>query len=269
MRVHLAKAEEYWRADQLDMANEAMRRALKVGIPAGHAYNLQRTIEAEWGAREMSQRVRIHMNLEIEARAESIEWWDRLVSMAIASLHKVTDELNVVWSKPILITLFPFDDWVEFMHSRYGYYTDRETIHKICLPPTSYTNPTIFRRAVSHEITHAAVREIGGERVPRWFNEGLAVVMEGSEPTHPPLPKLTLKEISSGFESLNVDLRSSQASHCYALAGDFMNQLRASCGMERLRVYLARIGEGSTPEDAFEIAFRKPQHEAEREWRSG
>src|SRR5262249_21242920 len=153
-------AEEYWRQDRLDLAYEAIKRALKVGIPPGHFYNLQRTIEAEWGARQVSTQTRIQQELTIELPENSPEWTDRLFSISIAARQKVTDSLQVVWTKPILIALFPFDDWVEFMHARYGYYSNREAYHKICLPPSAFSNPGAFRRAATHEMTHAAVHEL-------------------------------------------------------------------------------------------------------------
>jgi hypothetical protein len=266
LRVHLAKAEEFWRQDRLDVANEAMRRALKVGIPSGHNYNLQRTIEAEWGTRQTSSQSTVHNNLIIEAQPERFDWWDRLISISIGALQKVSDALDVGWSKPILITLFPYDEWVEFMHARYGYYTNREPIHKICLPPAACGNPGIFRRAVTHEITHAAVYELGGDAVPRWFNEGLAVVMEGSASAHPVLPKLRLNEISAGFESFNMDLSSPRAGHCYALAGEFVGRLVKTYGMRSLRDNLTRIGQGESSEKAFEEAFGLRQETVEQAW---
>src|SRR5258706_16112120 len=144
LRVHLAKAEEFWRQDRLDLANEAMRRALRTGIPVSHVYNLQRTIEAEWGARQLSEQISIEANLIIEAQRQSFSWWDELTEIAKSAHAIVTSTLEVKWSKPVLMTLFPYDEWVEFMHSRYGYYSDREPVHKVCLPPTTFANPMIF-----------------------------------------------------------------------------------------------------------------------------
>src|SRR2546422_6214188 len=110
LRVHLAKAEEFWRQDRLDLANEAMRRALKTGIPVSHVYNLQRTIEAEWGARQVSEQVRIDTYLIIEAQRHSFSWWDQLTEIANSAHSIVTSTLEVTWSKPVLMTLFPFDE---------------------------------------------------------------------------------------------------------------------------------------------------------------
>lgn len=269
LRVHLAKAEEFWRQDRLDLANEAMRRALRTGIPVSHVYNLQRTIEAEWGARQVSEQIRIDADLIIEAQKQTFSWWDQLTEIAGSAHANVTSALEVKWSKPLLMTLFPSDEWVEFLHSRYGYYSDRETVHKVCLPPTTCANPVIFRRAATHEITHAAVHEIGGERVPRWFNEGLAVVMEGSASHESPAPRLRLNEISAGFESLETDLNSPRASQCYALAGNFVGRLINRYSIKPARDYLTRIGIGATPERAFEAAYGTPLEVLEAGWMRG
>jgi hypothetical protein len=267
LRVHLAKAEEFWRQDRLDLANDAMRRALKTGIPVSHVYNLQRTIEAEWGARQVSEQVRIDPYLTIEAQEHSFPWWDQLTATAKSAHALVTSTLEITWSKPVLMTMFPFDEWVEFMHSRYGYYTDREPVHKVCLPPATCSNPVIFRRAAIHEITHAAVHEIGGDGVPRWFNEGLAVFMEGAAPRHSPTPKLRLNEISAGFESLEMDLDSPRANLCYALAGDFVGRLLAIHGITCARNYLRQIGKETVAERAFKAAFGISVEAAENDWR--
>src|SRR5262249_26294036 len=111
--------------------------------------------------------------------------------------------------------------------------------------------------------------ELGGESVPRWFNEGLAVVMEGSVPTVSAMPGLDLKQLSAGFENLNLDLNSPQANHVYAVAGAFVLRLSQRHGMKLIREYLERIAHENEPERSFERVFGIPQKAAEAEWMSG
>lgn len=264
LKVHLAQAREYWRQDRLDLANAAIRNALRVGIPAGDWYDLQRIVEAEWGARQASRRIRVSEHLILEASGLTPE----IRVIANRALAEVSDALAVAWAKPILLTLFPSDEWVEFMHARYGYYTPRTEAHKIGLPPSSAGVPHLLGRAARHEMTHAAVNQLAGESAPRWLNEGLAVLMEGGPPDNSwrSAGILRLDEISAGFESFDVDLGSPRSLVCYAAAGDFVRRMAESHGLAGLRSCLTRIGASVRPDRAFRESLGISLSQAERQW---
>jgi hypothetical protein len=265
------KAEEFWREDRLGHANAAVRRALAVGIPAGNWYNLQRTIEAEHAARKVSRRMRTEESLILETDPDRwASYWSRLVSTVSNAFHTVTDALGARWAKPVLITLIPEDDWMEFMHSRYGYYSHRAESHKICLPPSAVSHIQVLHRAASHEITHAAVNQLAGENVPRWLNEGLAVTLEGTD-SRPfsNSTRLRFAEISAGFESFRVEVGGDRSQQCYTQSAAIVRTMIGSGGIETIRKYLVEIGKGLNPERAFQAAFGRPIARAERDWLGG
>jgi hypothetical protein len=268
LRLHLTKAQSYWLADRLNLADAAMRNALRVGVPAGHWYNLQRTIEAERGAREVCRFHRITEELILEAAPHL--WggfWPTIVKLAIESQQAITEGLGVRWGKPLLLTLIPNEEWVAFMHARYGYYTGRAETHKICLPPSAAGTPGTFRRATLHEFTHAAVHQLAEENVPRWLDEGLAVYFErrGHLENRTVTP-IRLDELSGYFESHNTELNSPQAQQYYASAGDFLNRLIAEYGLDKICRYLRLLGSGRSPERTFQQVFGISLRSVENEW---
>lgn len=278
LRLHLAKAREFWREDRLELANAAMQNALHVGLPPGDWYDLQRTIEAELGARRISRFYRLaeHLTLEVEPH----RWgnaWEGIRQTAPRVCEEVTEALGICWGKLILVTLIPEEDWLAFMHTRYGYYAERTEWHKICLPPSAIRTQRLFRRALLHEMAHAGVHQLASEGVPRWLDEGIAVVLEGGSPPgeqrqyHSSLRKglqLTLEEVSSGFESFEVPIDSPRSALSYAAAGDFVGHLVNAQGFGSLRNLLRRIGRGERSDRAFRTAFGVPLPRAEREWLS-
>lgn len=268
LRLHLTQAQSYWLEDRLDLADAAMRNALRVGIPAGHWYNLQRTIEAELGTREVCRFHRLTEELIIEAAPHL--WggfWPTIVKLAMESQRAVTEGLGVRWGKPLLLTLIPNEEWLAFMRARYGYYAGRTETHKVCLPPSAAGTPGTFRRATLHEFTHASVHQLAGENVPRWLDEGLAVYFErrGRFEDRSAAP-IRLDELSGYFESHNTELNSAQAQRCYATAGDFVYGLVSKYGLDRISGYLRTMGNGGSPERGFQGVFGVSLRSVENEW---
>lgn len=276
LRLHLAKAREFWREDRLELANAAMRNALRVGLPPGNWYDLQRTIEAELGARRAGRFYRLAEYLALEA--EPRHWgsaWEGIRQTAPRACEGITEALGICWGKLVLVTLIPEEDWLAFMHARYGYYAERAEWHKICLPPSAIRARGLFQRALLHEMAHAGVHQLAGEGVPRWLDEGIAVVLEGGSPQEEQRRyrialrkgrRLTLDEVSSGFESFEVEIDSPRSVLSYAAAGDFVGRLVAAQGFGLLGDLLRRIGRGERPDRAFRAAFGVSLPRAEREW---
>jgi hypothetical protein len=276
LRLHLAKAREYWRADRLDLAVAAMKNALRVGLHPGDIYDFQRTIEAEYGARTAGRFCRVAEHLILETDPDLWrDYWQEIRLTAQRAVETVSEALAVRWGKPVLLTLIPKDEWVEFMHARYGYYAGRMETHKICLPPSAVYPPGQLRRAVLHESAHAAVHSLAGEEVSRWLDEGVAIMLEGGSPDDErrryriAVKKgrlMTLDEISAGFESYETEIGSPRSLLCYAGAGDFVGRLASAHGLNLLRSYLAVIGTGRRADRAFRDVFGLPLHRAEAAW---
>ncbi len=270
LRLHLAKAQEYWREDRLGLANEALRQAQKVGFPPGALYDFQRMLEAEQGAREAGRLFRTAEHLIIEGDpARWGEYWQTIVETACVAARTVEETLDVRWGRPILLTLIPDNGWVSFMRARYGYYAARTDSHKVCLPPMAIQNPIQFRKAVLHEIAHGAVHQLAGENVPRWLNEGIAVTMEGGTAWAGEPRRLPLDQLSGGFESYDMDLGSQRAQISYACVGEFTKGLLKRQGWQGLRNLLVMQGEGRRVERAFREVYGDSLSRLEREWIAG
>lgn len=268
--MHVAKAREYWRLDQLDAAVRAMELALRIGVPPGPMYDFQRTLEAELGARAAGRRIRVSEHLILEA--DPGRWggyWPIVVATAREALEAVEATFDARWSRPVLLTLIPEDEWVAFLHARYGYYTARAESHKICLPPCAARSRTQLRRAARHEMTHAAVEQLAGEDTPRWLNEGLAVLMEGGTNTAGTMRRMRLDAISAGFESWDVDLGSPRSHLSYAAAGDFTGRLLRRVGWAGMRRLLTALREGEDIERAVNGTTGERLRRLERAWLEG
>lgn len=270
LQLHLAKANEYWRADRLDLALAAVKAALDVGLHPGHWYSFQRTVEAEWGARQAGRRIRVEESLVLET--DPRRWgayWPRISQIASDGLHFVTEALHVHWGKPVLLTFIPDEEWMEFTHSRFGFYTWRTESHKVCLPPSTVIDAATFSRAARHEITHAAVNQLAGESVPRWLNEGLAVNVEGPAPQRFHSRKMRLNEISAGFESFEVDIGSGLSHECYAQSAAVVGGLIQRHGLSAMAGVFRRIGQRDTVEKAVERGLGERLEAVEQRWLNG
>jgi hypothetical protein len=270
LRLHLSQAQEYWRQDRLDLASLALQKAQRVGFPPGSLYDFQRMIEAEYNARLSAQRIRISEHLIIEA--EPSFWggnWERICRIAQSAVEEVEGTLDARWSKPVLITLIPDQEWVAFLHARYGYYTNRSDSHKVCLPPVAIRPPSQFLRAVKHEAAHAAVHQLAGESVPRWLNEGIAVNMEGGVPWPGNPVRLSLDSITAGFESYDVELGSPRSHLSYAGSGEFVAGLLRREGWAGVRRLLTQLNSDIRIDRAFREIYDEPIRQAEKQWMKG
>jgi hypothetical protein len=266
--VHLSKAREYWRMDRLDLAHAAMELALQSGFPPGDLHDFQRVIEAELGARQAGEQRRVAENLVLEASTERWgEHWKTIRDLSITALTEVESAFDARWSKPVLLTVIPDGEWVSFMRARYGYYAARTDNHKICLPPSAVSSRSQILRAMLHETSHAAVQEIGGDNVPIWLNEGLAVTMEGREGGLPPAARrMSLDEVSGGFENWEVDLGTTRTQQSYAAAGEFTTLLLSKIGWDGMRRTLTAIREGTAVERAVRQVSDLSLRRLERDW---
>ena len=112
------------------------------------------------------------------------------------------------------------------------------------------------RRCVTHEYVHAVVHRMAGGRCPTWFNEGLALYMQGAGanpfpggvPGWRPLP---LDRLAGSFMDLPEDAVPSAYRASYLAVRDLVE--KSSFGY--LVNYLRRLGEGEEAGRAFEDAF--------------
>jgi hypothetical protein len=127
--------------------------------------------------------------------------------------------------------------------------------------------------ALSHEVAHILItRAVGGRRLPRWFNEGLALMAEDAWGlAH--RSRLTMALLRGRRYAL-ADLDShfagdrSQVSRAYALSGAFVRDLVRRHGRSAPAEILARVAAGASFGRAFSETIDTPLAEAERSfWR--
>ncbi len=274
--LHLAMARRFWEEDRLSEARAAMEQALRAGFHPGDLYDLQRSIEAELGARLAGSRIRVDEHLLIEA--DPAMWgadWPAILRVVREAAVSVGDALGVRWGKPVLVTVVPDEDYVEFVHARFGYYRERAPWHKVCLPPSAVYPPSVLTRASRHEIAHAAAHQLAGDGHPRWLDEGIAVLMEGSlladERRRYAIAsnrgrRPALDEISARMEGYDLDLGSGAAGVCYAAAADFTRLMMDRAGWDGMARALRLMGQGMPPDKALRRAAGIDRRRLEREW---
>ena len=122
-------------------------------------------------------------------------------------------------------------------------------------------------------MTHIFVyRLTKGRKIPRWFNEGLAIHISGElllerikllvkAASGSGSSLLSLKEIEVYFPESDY-----KANLAYAEAADFVSYLYRVGGKYRIRGLLLRIAKGESFERAIMKVFGKPLPILEREW---
>lgn len=124
-------------------------------------------------------------------------------------------------------------------------------------------------RSVKHEYVHALIHELGGSKVPGWFDEGLAQWTEGT--VHASLPMLLNKwlerrsfipfsKLSTGF----TKLESRKVPVAYAQSLFAMEELIDRFGFEGISKYLLLLRKGANPATGFRLAFGEDMQEFER-----
>lgn len=275
-RLHLAKAEEFWLADRLEQAHAAMVLALRAGVSPSDVYDRQRAIEAELAARRAGHRWRVteHLELELPEALPAITR-RRIIARAWDGWLEVTETLHVRWGKHVLITFFPTHEASAFLHARYGYYANRTEWHKVCLPFAFCSGRADLRRAVIHEVTHAALHDATPDDIPRWLDEGFAVWMEGGIAWREMAELRTLAargrlpsmdEVAALLSSYSTSLDSARAVVAYAAAADFVTYLGRSAGTAWPVSLLRSLRQGQRLADAFRAVVGTTIRAAESAW---
>jgi len=117
----------------------------------------------------------------------------------------------------------------------------------------SYPNGTL-RALLHHELTHILVWEATeGRPVPRWFNEGLAIVAarEWGFGDRARSALALLSHPPRSFHQLDRAFSSADPGPAYALSAELMRRLRAEYGAGAPALILREISRGKNFRDAF------------------
>lgn len=123
-----------------------------------------------------------------------------------------------------------------------------------------------------HELAHVALEDaVGGRAVPRWFNEGFAVLASG-ETSFMRMQTLFTATVSDNLLSLAQLERSfpsneSEASIAYAQAADVVRFLVKREERHRFRGLVSRLRDGETMDSALLNSYGEETATLESEWR--
>jgi Peptidase MA superfamily len=123
-----------------------------------------------------------------------------------------------------------------------------------------------------HELAHVALEDaVGGRPVPRWFNEGFAVLASG-ETSFVRMQTLFTATVSDNLLSLAQLERSfpsdeSEASIAYAQAADVVRFLVKREERHRFRGLVSRLRDGETMDSALLNSYGEETSTLESEWR--
>ena len=122
-------------------------------------------------------------------------------------------------------------------------------------------------RLIRHELAHAALGQLGGDGLPRWFQEGFAVTAAGEWSTESDLAMvraaqhhLPLSTLESGFPDGLTDIQLA-----YAESASFFQYLEDRSGPEAVQRLIRDCGAGLPFATAFEREIGN-RAEAESRW---
>jgi|CXWL01.1.fsa_nt_gi hypothetical protein len=139
-------------------------------------------------------------------------------------------------------------------------YADGERGFVVLLPARTPDYPDrSFETLLQHEVTHVLIaRAAGGRRVPRWFDEGLAMAAS-RDPDLEDRYRVALAVLTRGSLPLAAldDAFTGDAAtvaRAYALARDLVREVRRSYGSAACAAILAGLADDRTFEQAFVAA---------------
>jgi hypothetical protein len=173
------EALELYYHDKLESAY-ALVEAMGAGSLA-HGLGIYRMIEAEWATRSASTRVGSGDWLEIEWIPGEVSWTVDEIDEAV---RRACDQVCLAfgWSvgPPTLFTVLARSADAPWTPGRHGYCVDMYPYEKVCLPNYLLNDPAEFAAAVRHEFAHVMTVNRAQGLCPRWFDEAVAMVADGT-----------------------------------------------------------------------------------------
>jgi hypothetical protein len=137
---------------------------------------------------------------------------------------------------------------------------------KIRLPLARTAPPQpILERLVTHEYAHAAIHDLTRGRAPRWLQEGLAQVLEGTSAD--PFLRIPGSLTLTGLEALVTDADPVRARAGYDIALWVTEDLLRRGGLSTMRTLLDRLAAGEPLTGAVTRVYGLRLAELESQWR--
>ncbi|OFX16211.1 MAG: hypothetical protein A2Z18_02650 [Armatimonadetes bacterium RBG_16_58_9] len=264
----------------MDLAMQVVTDAFESeGWPEGLWTEFYNELTCEKDARDASSSEKIADNLTIELhRYATPSAREMLKSVALESRVKVARMLQVEFARPVIVTVFLPDAAVDFISGSHGYVAHKTGLDKICIPHSNLRSQSELESTLVHEFTHVAARELAGDRLPSWLNEGLATYLCGDLSS---VPRRDIDATASRYPELvrtshlegaliSVDMRKDDPDRvdaAYFLAASFLEHWVSRHGLESVRETLVQIGRGRGVARAVGQATGAPPRALERDWR--
>ena len=124
---------------------------------------------------------------------------------------------------------------------------------RVALRPNA-AEPGVLSGVLAHELAHALMRQLSGDRAPAWLHEGLAQWLEGRRLTRSELRRETGKQAARSIEDLEGNLPRPmdrvQARALYAQSLSLIEYVAQARGEGALACLVSRLSDGEPLADA-------------------
>jgi Tfp pilus assembly protein PilF len=135
---------------------------------------------------------------------------------------------------------------------------------RIRVPVGGRIDEKTLRRVLAHELTHAIVHSVAPRGVPKWLDEGLAQLMEGTTAV---IPEGAAVPPLGSLEGSFAKLSPADARAAYATSAAAAQALLDRAGPMVIVNLLTYLGNGMPFGDAFERAALVPYEQFRQTWR--
>jgi len=172
-----AAAEHYY----WDRLEEAFALCEGLGVGTGaRSESFFRTVEAETTTRRQSKLVSPSDWLTVEWIPHECEGSVDIPTVVEQTCHQIADRFGYTERAPTMVSVLTVDSDAPWAAARFGYMVDKYPYDKICIPNNRVYSETGLSEVVAHEYAHVVVLNVAQGKVPKWLNEGIAMLAEHS-----------------------------------------------------------------------------------------
>jgi len=257
---------QFWALCASLTAFPALGSAQQTSGRAGRTDNrVQRERELHDG---MRQRRTDHFTVSFEGPAQTT-LSGSVLEVLEGAYWKIGGTLSALPSMPIPVVLYTSEQFRDITRSPSWAVGAFDGIIRIPMRG-ALENPRELERVLSHEYTHALIRQLSSRPVPIWLNEGLAAALEADdlEWAHERVRRagkaIPLDAMERSFRLLNDD----QAALAYASSAVAAQRLLDEAGGAAVSNLLRDVGQGRPFAAAFASRIRRSLAEFQNELNS-
>jgi hypothetical protein len=160
--------------DRLEPAYEA---ALRLGTgPTGALVRTYRQIEEETLTRRVSKVRDINAWLQIES--VPFEGHEGLDQFILTTIEETASRFGYDERPKLMVTVLTSEVDAPWAPGRFGYFLQKSSFGKICVPQAALRSQEMLRQVLAHEYAHQIAQDLAGGQAPRWLNEAIATASE-------------------------------------------------------------------------------------------